>query len=283
MNIAIGWDGSEEGGDALRLGADLAAQFGGEITVACVIEPSMLPPELTADPEEWVKTTYDLYGMAREALGDVDFNFREAVKEPAESLREIALEADADLLVLGSTHRGVLGRVWPGSIAERLASEPPCPIVIAPTGYAHRRAHPGISVIGAAYDGSRESREAVSFAAKLADKVAAEVEVLSVAPDYVAGEFPLGPLEPLRDETARRVERGLAQLPKEVRGAGQVLEGGTAAALEERAVELDLLVVGSRGRGPVRSRLLGSVSADVMRTAPCPVVVLPESLSAADR
>ena len=275
MNVAIGWDGSEEGLDALRLGSDLAAQLGGEITVACVIQRAMLRPELTADREEWVNATYDLYEVARRTLGDADFRFREAVEEPVENLRRIALESDADLLVLGSTHLGVLGRVWPGSVAERLASHSPCPIVVAPTGYARRGAHPGISVIGVAYDGSRESREAVSVASKLAEVVSAEVEVLSVAPDYVAGEFPLGPLEPLRGETARKVERGLARLPSGVEAEGEVLEGGSAAALEERAVELDLLVIGSRGRGPLRSRVLGSVSADVMRTAPCPVIVVP--------
>jgi len=275
MNVAIGWDGSEEGLDAIHLGSDLASQLGGEITVACVVERGMLPPELTADREEWVRTTGDLYEMARQALNDAEFDFREAVESPVESLREIALDTGADLLILGSTHLGPLGRVWPGSVAERLTQNPPCPIVIAPTAYS-RRPHPGISLIGVAYDGTRESREAVSVASEIAELVSAEVEVLGVAPDYVAGEFPLGPLEPLRGETARRVERGLARLPREVRGEGEVLEGATAAALEERAVELDLLVIGSRGRGPLRSRVLGSISADVMRTAPCPVIVVPE-------
>jgi nucleotide-binding universal stress UspA family protein len=50
--------------------------------------------------------------------------------------------------------------------------------------------------------------------------------------------------------------------------------GDAAANLEEEGVELDLLVIGSRGRGPIKNLLLGSVSADVMRRAPCPVVVV---------
>lgn len=278
MNIAIGWDGSEEGLDALRLGSDLAEQLVGEITVACVVEREMLTPERSDEEEELVTVIHDFYEVARQALGDADFTFREAVAEPVESLRRIALETKADLLVLGSTHLGPLGRVWPGSVAERLASRSPCPMVVAPTGYA-QRGHPGISVIGVAYDGSRESRAAIALASRLAELVSAEVEVLSVAPEYVAAEIPLGPLEPLREETARKVERGVAGLSGSVNGGGEVLEGDAAAALEERAVELDLLVVGSRGRGPLRSRVLGSVSADVMRTAPCPVIVVPHSVT----
>ena len=275
MKIAIGWDGSDEGLDALRLGSDLSGQLGGEIMVACVIKPGRLPPEQTADREELVKTAHELYETARLALGGTAFEFRERLSKPVESLTEIALETESDLLVLGSTHLGPLGRWWPGSVAERLASHSPCPIVIAPTGYAKRREHPAMSVIGVAYDGSRAAREAVAVTTDLAERLSAEVEVLSVAPEYAAGDVPLGPLGALRGESSRRVERGLSQLPSSLPAFGEVLEGGTAAALEERAVELDLLVIGSRGRGPLRTRLLGSVSADVIRTAPCPVVVVP--------
>ncbi|MDQ2675449.1 MAG: universal stress protein [Actinomycetota bacterium] len=274
MKIAIGWDGSDEGLDALRLGSDLAAQLDGEITVVCVLERGMLPPELADDREEWVKTTGDLYEMARGALGNDEFEFREAVEDPVSSLRKIASDSGAELLVLGSTHLGPVGRVWPGSVAERLASHAPCPVAVAPTGYA-ARPHSGLSVIGVAYDGSRESREAVAVASALAEQVAGEVEVLSVEPDDIAGEFALGSLVPLRREAAHTAESGLARVSGSVRRDGEVLHGDAAAALEERAVELDLLVIGSRGRGPLRSRVLGSVSADVMRTAPCPVLVVP--------
>jgi nucleotide-binding universal stress UspA family protein len=280
MKVAIGWDGSEEGLDALRLGSDLVAQLGGELIVVCVIEPEMLRAELTADREELISTISDRYAVARQALGGAEFTFRESIKAPVESLRGTAIETGADLLVLGSTHLGPLGRVWPGSVAERLESDAPCPIVVAPAGYAQRRVHPGLSVIGVAYDGSRQSREAVALASRLAELVSAEVEVLSVAPGYAVADVPLGPLEALRGETSRRVDRGLARLAKGVKGHGEVLEGATAAVLEERGVELDLLVIGSRGRGPLRSRLLGSVSADVIRTIPCPVIVVPENSTA---
>lgn len=55
----------------------------------------------------------------------------------------------------------------------------------------------------------------------------------------------------------------------------QVLLGRPSAALVDQASELgsDLIVVGNRGQGPLRTMLLGSVSAEVVDHAPCPVLV----------
>jgi nucleotide-binding universal stress UspA family protein len=53
------------------------------------------------------------------------------------------------------------------------------------------------------------------------------------------------------------------------------IEGHPSTVLVEQARGASLLVVGSRGRGATASLLLGSVSAGVVRHAPCPVVVVP--------
>jgi nucleotide-binding universal stress UspA family protein len=53
--------------------------------------------------------------------------------------------------------------------------------------------------------------------------------------------------------------------------------GDPADELATQASDLDLLVIGSRGYGPLRSVLLGGVSAKVMRSAPCPVFVVPRA------
>ena len=59
-----------------------------------------------------------------------------------------------------------------------------------------------------------------------------------------------------------------------------MLEGDTVealAALDEH--EVDLLVCGSRGYGPVRRVLLGRRAARLVRRAACPVVVVPRGAS----
>jgi nucleotide-binding universal stress UspA family protein len=55
------------------------------------------------------------------------------------------------------------------------------------------------------------------------------------------------------------------------------LAGNPVTALVTESQRLDLLVLGSRGRGPARSVLLGSVSTEVVREAACPVVVVARS------
>ena len=54
---------------------------------------------------------------------------------------------------------------------------------------------------------------------------------------------------------------------------GKVLAGQPAARIIESAAghNADLVVMGTHGRGGVKGLLLGSVAAQVVRTAPCPV------------
>ncbi|MBI5105354.1 MAG: universal stress protein [Solirubrobacterales bacterium] len=60
-----------------------------------------------------------------------------------------------------------------------------------------------------------------------------------------------------------------------------VAEGPPAPALCAMARQHDAaaIVVGSRGRGPVRAGLLGSTSRELVRRAPCPVVICPPGLA----
>jgi nucleotide-binding universal stress UspA family protein len=47
--------------------------------------------------------------------------------------------------------------------------------------------------------------------------------------------------------------------------------------LADQAADADLLVTGSRGYGPLRRVLIGSVSTPLMHSAPCPVMVVPRT------
>ena len=59
--------------------------------------------------------------------------------------------------------------------------------------------------------------------------------------------------------------------------AGEVLSGDPAEALAAASEELDLLVCGARGHGPVRTVLLGGTSHALVRLASCPVLVVPRA------
>lgn len=73
-----------------------------------------------------------------------------------------------------------------------------------------------------------------------------------------------------------RVDQLVRDLPAELRVDGRVQRGNVCAhILGEATKGVDLLVMGSRGYGPLRSVLVGSVSARVIESAPCPVLVVP--------
>lgn len=87
-----------------------------------------------------------------------------------------------------------------------------------------------------------------------------------------------GPIDSVLDLPAVRstVETEVAGLRRDgLTVTAQVLVGRAATRLiaHAREVGADLLVMGSRGRGPIASMVLGSVSAEVAVEAPCPVLV----------
>jgi nucleotide-binding universal stress UspA family protein len=94
-------------------------------------------------------------------------------------------------------------------------------------------------------------------------------------PEAVRPEEETVPIE-VRKEYQEALDRALVGLPEEVRATGELLYGEVVDELSvvgERGV--DLLVCGSRGYGPVRRVLLGTVSAALLRQASVPVLVVP--------
>jgi nucleotide-binding universal stress UspA family protein len=198
---------------------------------------------------------------------------------PADTLGALAERGDADLIVLGSTHRAHIGSVSPGSIAEHLLQGARCRLVIAPKGYALED-HSGdrLRVLAVGYDGMAESQAALEEGARLCLKFGGSMKVIGVAtpvPAIGAAAAAQAGAEAGPDFQTR-LHEAVAALPPEVRPL-PVLERGNPVdkLLEISEVGVDLLVLGSRGFGPVMRLLIGSVSSRVIRGAACPVMVVP--------
>ena len=273
--IVLGFDGSKQSQDALALTADLVAGTDAPVTVVSSFPFSGVPP---ADRERVLAEESEAFlDTARRSLKGVEVTGRPVSNvSAAQALNDVAEEMDADLVVIGSTHHGAVGRVLPGTVGDRLLSGAPCAVAIAPLGYASSQ-HADIGLIGVAFVDEPEARHALSAAAELAAARGAGLRLISVI-DLRPRSFVLPDL--IR-EAAAEIEESLKEAEGEL-GADPpheavVLEGDPAAELAAQGVELDLLAIGSRGYGPIGRTLLGGVSAEVIRTAPCPVIVFPRS------
>lgn len=127
-------------------------------------------------------------------------------------------------------------------------------------------------------DGSDESRKALRLATDLAERYGARLTIAYVVPGPKGAARALRPF----DEAVERVGWMLLESTSEHcnlpvdRVATRLLRGEPAQALCDLADELDaaLVIVGSRGRGPLRRTLLGSVSDQLLHTCPRPVIVV---------
>jgi nucleotide-binding universal stress UspA family protein len=277
--ILIGYDGSEHADDALALGRLLGDTTGAKLIVAGVF------PE---DP---------LYGGQDPAFRQRDDELATAVQHAAESvggeaeampssstargLHELAVERETDLIVVGSSHRAGIGRVLAGSVAKGLLHGAPCAVSVAPAGY--RDQDRALSVIGVGYDGLPEAEEALAAAIALGQEAEGTLRILMAAdppwsgPARGKGWYPAGEYaDALEEEYRARLDKALESTPSELRAEVRMLKGQPAAALlHEAGKGIDLLCIGSRGYGPLRRVLLGSVSGELVESAPCPVLVTP--------
>lgn len=189
------------------------------------------------------------------------------------ALHELADIEDADLLVLGSSRRGMLGRVLVGDHTRAALNGAPCAVAVAPAGYCD---HFGaVRRIGVGYDGSRESERALEVARRLAAAHHAELSASTAMtvplPTIGSGPLPLSDvIEPLLHNARERIAElgGVEPLA----GYGPPVE-----VLANYSGSVDLLVVGSRSYGPIGRLVHGSTSDELARTARCALLVLPRS------
>jgi nucleotide-binding universal stress UspA family protein len=279
--VLIGYDGSPQGDDALGLGRRLSEILEARPVVTTVISH---PRDGVEESEfDQAVTTFcePLFARARERINGGEIQAKPVISDsPAAGIYELANWEKPTAVVIGSTRHGTTGRVQVGTVGSSLLSGVMCSVAVAPRGYADGKAR--LQRIGVAVDGGSEAWRAVYAAGYLAKRAGAQLRILSVMgkPHYVLGGLlsPLGP-EEYREFKEREWDRVYAdateRLPDDVTTEPLLLHGDPAEALAEAASDLDLLVLGSRGYGPTKGTLLGSVSARVMAAAPCPVIVVP--------
>ena len=269
-NVLVGVDRDGGGRDAIALSTKLVAD-GGKVTFAHVYpsDPRVLPLNDEYERTELERSFRLLKDVSDEVGVEAELSCWES-SSVGRGLHELCEEAGSDLLVVGSSRRGLLGRVLMGDDTHTALNGAPCAIAIAPAGCAEQPA--AMREIGVGYNGSPESQHALGVARKIAAEHGATLSAFEAVslPTYT---FAGGPV-PIDD-----VIEDLVKDARERIGALGGIEphavyGNPVEELTVYSASLDLLIVGSRDYGPIGRLVHGSTCAQLARTARCPLLVL---------
>lgn len=279
MRLLVGVDGRDGGRDAAALARVLTSGDPESSVVAVMnIYTGPFPMEyalLEGDDENEAEPTLQ---NAREILDDVEVETRAfGGGSTAAIFSTLAEREEFDAIVVGSSHWGPVGQVLIGSTTKSLLNGASCEVFVAPKGYSQEGAS-DFRTIAVGYDGTPESKAALRRAEDLARPSNAMIKVMTVVeppviiPGPTGGYAPPAPRDPdpILNEAVHSVDESL--------GAERVrLDGPPADALAAACSDADLLILGSRGYGPIARVFLGSVSREVAKHTPCPLLVIPRS------
>lgn len=273
--IIIGYDGSDSAQDAVALAQAIGASSNAELIVTGVFpHGSFVDREQEAAFARKVQAAADLIGAKAEAFPS---------GSPAHGLHDAAEELDADLVVVGSAHGTESGHMSAGDVGVQLLHGAPSAVAIAPAGF--RDDGESFGMVGVALNGSQESREALGAAIELARAFGAGLRLMTVAASAASafgwgyGVFDLN--AEMHEIYQGHLDEAAKLVPDDVEVTSEVLTGAPVWELLDRAAdEVDLLCIGSRGYGPVRRVLLGSVSSQLMKHASGVVLVVPRGATA---
>lgn len=273
--IVVGVDGREGDNDAIAL-AQRLADTGAELVACNVVATGRVPSRGTNRDYEaaLLDEAGERVADATTAIGGLTITPHAVIApSPADGICDLAADEAADLVVVGSCHHSAFGRVFAGNDAGEIVRRAPCPVAIAPRGYADGAAE--IDQIGVGYNESAESEYALALAIELRGRFQASVEVIEilsppwpVEPRYTP---PPPPLHKERTEAASRL-RAHAGVDK---GRVTVSYGGAVYELRELARRSQLLVIGARPRSAFGRWILGSTADALTHDLPCPLLTVP--------
>lgn len=284
--ILIATDLSDASNEALRHAAKYEAA---ELALVHVM-PNLLDMQ-PLFPQEVGGSPTHAASLEAKVLAALEGSARAATSKPVEIFLEqgdaaerIAKRADdwkAELVVVGSHGRTGLSRLLLGSVAEGLAKEAPCSVLVA------RQHSPGPVLV--ATDLSEASAPLLAVGAREAKIRGSKLHVVHVI-DHALSDFAtsalsqfVGVLPPHTGDELLKETRNVAarRIEESVQAQGidcqiDVVDGASAAAIVRHASKLaaELIVVGAHARTGVADLVLGSVTARVLRTAESSVLVV---------
>ena len=284
--IVVGIDGTSGGDAALAWATDFAARRRAPLKLVRAVDLFIYDGHL--GPSQDVRLRDQVHDAAarhlERALGavcaahpELEVTSLVVGDDPTALLLEES--EGADLMVLGSRGAGGFGEIVAGSTAMQVSTHAHCTVVTVPPGYRSGESRRCV-VVGV--DGSAVSEAAIEYAFREASETRQPLVAVHAWVDPATRAPGLG-LPPVNDPVAVTEQQDVS-LAESLAGWSEkypdvTVERRTVRDLPVRALtdtsrDARLLVVGCRGRGAVRSLLLGSVSHGVLHRATCPVAVV---------
>lgn len=278
--VVVGVDGSEAGATALAWAAREADRRHASLRVLHSYTVPVYAGDLmggaaylAADPEALheghVHLVEEQVASVRLAFPDLPVEPNVEVGSPSQSL--VTASKAAEIVVTGSQGAGAASALFLGSVAHSVAHHALCPVALIPSAGSLT----AITRVVVGTDGSAASAVAVAWAHQEAELWGAKLCVVHAWEyPYVEVGYPSG----IQDDAAMVLTNATAALPTGGSPAldveAKLVQGSPAMSLLEETNESDLLVVGARGRGALRSMLLGSTTSYAIHHARCPVVIV---------
>lgn len=223
-----------------------------------------------------------------EKIGKADANvkFESRSGKPADVLLAEAANDDVDLLVLGHDSNKGLADIFLGRVTESIVHRSDKSILVA----KDKKADAPKKIL-VAYDFSYHCDQAIEWAKKLSKAFGAELHLVNVIPCYYQGYHVAHTLhngfnealEEMIDESVQKINEKMQGKLKELKDSGfnvhyeAILdkEGSISDKLIEysKANSIDLIAMGSHGRGKIAELFLGSVANKMIKKAPVSVLI----------
>lgn len=179
QKILIGYDGSDESRDAVVFAWALAAACRAHLALgAC------FPLDGELDSLSWgtlEERSRRLFDPVLADLGDPLMETHAAAGSASRALVELSAQMGADLTVVGSCHRGRLGRLLLGSTAAEVIQRSQTPVAVVPRGWRFRGLTPFRELM-VADDGSMEAGAAHGLADEIRQATGASLRLVRVPP-----------------------------------------------------------------------------------------------------
>jgi len=279
---------------ALEYAASLARWYDASLTLLHVVptfDAIQVPPDALGE------ATHVVYPPTRESIVadmrrilDLDrfagLDVRTLVEtgDPDRVIVDQALTQGASLVVMGTHGRRGFDRLFHGAVAERVLRRAPCPVLMIPPHATPAPEDPIFTRILCPIDFSPASQQAFGFALDLASQSNGAVTAMHVL-EWMADDdpAPYGPFDTsayrahLESDAAARLMALADSEPHPWCEVTPVVATGRSHREilgQASAVNANLIVMGSQGRGGIGGVFFGSTTQHVVRAAECPVLVV---------